>query len=353
MSGDSLALVRADGSKATPSDVFNQQGTVEWTNIAKFTVTGSVALLGRLASAGIEPLTLAVGQAVCGGLMLSPTGERRLQDSLSRLKSFSSFGDAIWFGLGVRHVIRTLVQTAQGASCVALTASLAEAHNVEVAALVLYNLAKIQNAPAELLPSFYQWKVLAQTCASVFKVSSFSLRVQTLLSMMDNSPDVYTILEACDPADLAEVLQAVALVKSGTRRSITLVGGSDCAWVIAFADWLLTLRVLLHGRNGDLLYKNFDGSNHQVQVSARYARDESTNSKTLRRIGESYVLRSGRDLITNQLNLEDEDSKGHLIWSISAKVQSTEALSITFSDETMRRVVQHGPTIYRVMTGAL
>lgn len=58
--------------------------------------------------------------------------------------------------------------------------------------------------------------------------------------------------EVCDSADLAEVLQAMAMVKSGRKRGITLVGGPDCAWVISFADWLLTLRVQLRGHNGDL-----------------------------------------------------------------------------------------------------
>ena len=102
------------------------------------------------------------------------------------------------------------MQTAQGASLVALTASFAEVHNVEVTAMVLYNLAKIQQAPAEMSPSFHQWKVLAETCASVFKTSSFSLRVQNLLRMMHEWPDMRRGPEACDPADLAEVLQAVS-----------------------------------------------------------------------------------------------------------------------------------------------
>lgn len=318
-----------------------------------FTVTASVALLGRLASAGIEPLTLAVGQAVCAGLVLGPTGERRLQESLNNLKSFSSFGDAIWFGLGVRHVVRTLVQTAQGASCVALTASLAEVHNVEVTALVLYNLVKIQQAPIELSPSFPQWKALAQTCASVFKTSSFSLRVQTLLSMMDKWPDMDENPEACAPADLAEVLQAVTMVKNGKKRSVTLVGGPDCAWVIAYADWLLALRVLLHGHNGDLLYKNFDGPNDEVQVSAQYARDGSIDSKTIRKIGESYILRSGKHLITEQLSLGARSYEMLPIPSISANVQWTQALSITFGDETVQRLLRHCPIVYSVLTSAL
>ncbi|KAI4131441.1 MAG: hypothetical protein LQ347_002980 [Umbilicaria vellea] len=357
MSGDSLALVARDGSTARQSDVFNQQGTIEWTNIANFTVTSSVALLSRLASAGLEPLTLAVGQAVCSPLSLGPIGERRLQESLNSLKSFSSFGDVIWFGLGVRHALRTLVQTAQGASCVALTASLAEVHSVDVAALVLYNLTKIQNAPVELSPSFAQWQALAKTCASVFKTSSFSLRVQTLLSMMDKEPGMAPDSEVCDSANLAEVLHAIALVKSGEKRGITLVGGADCAWVIAFADWLLTLRVQLRGHNGDLLYANFDGPDHQVQISAQYAREGSIDSKSLRKTGESYCLRSGRDIIFEQLGLHNlgftELGGGTFpSTSIIAKVQWTEALSTAFGEEVVRSMMQHGATIHSLMTRA-
>lgn len=357
MSGDSLALVGRDGSTVRQSTVFNQQGSIEWTNVANFTVTASVALFGRLASAGIEPLTVAVGQAICSGLVLGPTGERRLQESLNSLKSFSSFGDAIWFGLGVRHVLRTLVQTAQGASCVALTASLAEVHSIEVTALALYNFTKLQKAPEELSPSYAQWKALAETCASVFKTSSFSLRVQTLLSMMEKDPGMAHNSEVCDSADLAQVLHAIAMVKSGKTRSITLVGGPDCAWVIAFADWLLTLRVQLHSHNGDLLYANFDGPDHQVQVSAQYAREGSIDSKTLRKSGESYCLRSGRDMIIDQLGLynlgfHELGARTFPSTSIIAKVQWTEALSTAFGDEVVRRLMQHGATIHSLMTRA-
>ena len=353
MSGDSLPLVGGDGSTASQSDVFNQQGTIEWTNIANYTVTASVALLGRLASAGIEPLTVAVGQAICSDLVLGPTGERRLQESLNSLKSFSSFGDAIWFGLGIRHVLRTLVQTAQGASCVALTASLAEVHNVEVTALILYNLAASKKAPAKLSPSFYQWKVFAQTCASVFKTSSFSLRVQTLLSMIDEGSGIRDSPGACNPSDLAEVLDAVSMVKSGNKRSITVVGGADCAWVIAFADWLLTLRVLLHGRNGDLVYKNFDGLNHEAQVSAYYAIDQSLIGTNLRKTGESYVLRSGVSQIVQQLSLDIGELVSFSVPAMSMKVRWTEALSTSFNDEAVRRLLEHGAKINRVMTNAL
>lgn len=50
-------------------------------------------------------------------------------ESMGKLKSFSAFGDVVWFGVGVRHVLRSLVNTSQGASCVALCAALAECHS--------------------------------------------------------------------------------------------------------------------------------------------------------------------------------------------------------------------------------
>ena len=110
-------------------------------------------------------------------------------------------------------------------------------------------------------------------------------------------------------------------MKSGRKRSITLVGGPDCAWVIAFADWLLALRVLLHDRDGNLLYKNFDGPD---QISAQYTTRESFGRQTFRKTGETYVIRDSRGLLMEQLNLE---LKYVSVTALSARVQWTEALS--------------------------
>lgn len=93
---------------------------------------------------------------------VSLTGERRLQETLNSLKSFSSFGDAIWFGLGVRHVLHTLLQTAQGASCVAPTASLTQVQCRSYCSGTLQP-CETQKAPAELSLSLVQWKKLAES----------------------------------------------------------------------------------------------------------------------------------------------------------------------------------------------
>lgn len=59
-SSESVALVpRSDG--ATSPAAFSQQGTIDWTALRKMQLSASVAIVGRLAAAGIEALTVAVG----------------------------------------------------------------------------------------------------------------------------------------------------------------------------------------------------------------------------------------------------------------------------------------------------
>jgi hypothetical protein len=99
--------------------------------------SASIAVLSRLSSAGIESLTVAFGQAMCTRIPLGAHGEEFLMESLNKLKAFSSFGDLVWFGVGVRHVLRDIVQTTEGASLVALCAALSETYPTHVAALIL------------------------------------------------------------------------------------------------------------------------------------------------------------------------------------------------------------------------
>lgn len=108
---------------------FAQTGTVDWTSLSEMTFSASVGVLGRLSKAGLEPITVAIAQAMSMSLQVGVHGERKLAEAMSSLKSFSSFGDAIFFGIGVRHILRTLVQTSQGASSVAMVAALTEGHS--------------------------------------------------------------------------------------------------------------------------------------------------------------------------------------------------------------------------------
>ena len=106
-----------------------------------------------------------------------------LSDAMAGLKACSSFGDVIWFGVGVRHILRVLVQTSQGASLVALCAALSEGHNIPTSALVLHEMAKRFGSPSELTPSFAQWQALVKVCASTFCHTTLSIQINQILRL--------------------------------------------------------------------------------------------------------------------------------------------------------------------------
>jgi hypothetical protein len=179
MPNQELSLVPADSS----GQQFTTTGQVDWAGLGRMQLSASVAVLGRLSAAGVEPLTVAVGQAMCSRIPLGVHGEKVLMEAMGKLKAFSSYGDLIWFGVGVRHILRTLVQTSQGASLVALCAALAECHSTPTAALIMFEMSKVLGSPEDLRPSYDQWKALAKVCSSVLAVTTFGVRLQQLLNL--------------------------------------------------------------------------------------------------------------------------------------------------------------------------
>lgn len=101
-----------------------QQGSIDWVALSRTTVSFSVELLARYTRAGVEPLTIATGQALFAQFRLPADAQRILDLSASRLKAYSSAANALWFGIGFKHLIRTLMETEQGATLVAVSSSL-------------------------------------------------------------------------------------------------------------------------------------------------------------------------------------------------------------------------------------
>jgi len=119
-----------------------------------------------------------MAQAVCTKLPIGVHGEKQLKAAMLHLKSFSSFREVLWFGFGIRHILRTIVQSAEGASSVALAASLAEGFSIDYSANVLYDIVKALNGPAELSPSYDQWQKYVQMCSGIFATSMFGRRIE-------------------------------------------------------------------------------------------------------------------------------------------------------------------------------
>jgi hypothetical protein len=223
---DSLGLVPL---QSQAGGGFAQQGTIDWTSLGQMQFSGSVAILGRLAGAGIEPLTVAVAQTVCSRIPIGSHGEMMLTKALNSLRSFSSFGDLVYFGVGVHHVLRTLVQTSQGASSVALCAALVEGHSLSAAALIMYETTRLSGCDQELTPSFAQWETFVRVCSCVLTSSNFGLKLETLVRLRRKFEQDETDERAAGhPADIAKVILALGTITRGCVKSIELSGGVSC-----------------------------------------------------------------------------------------------------------------------------
>ena len=115
----SSALVPA-GPQGVSGPTFKQQGSFDWVAIGREMDQVPVAILGQLSSAGVDVLTVLVGQAICSKIPIGIHGEKVISHAMSRLKWCKGFGDVLWSGVGVEHILRVLVKTSEGASLVAL-----------------------------------------------------------------------------------------------------------------------------------------------------------------------------------------------------------------------------------------
>lgn len=61
---------------------FARQGTVGWVALSRMQYSASIAVLGRLAGAGVDTLTIAFAQAMCSTIPLGVHGERVLHEAM-------------------------------------------------------------------------------------------------------------------------------------------------------------------------------------------------------------------------------------------------------------------------------
>jgi hypothetical protein len=74
---------------------FTQQGSIDWVSLSKSSLSFSVEVLSRFSKAGVEMITVAIGQAIFSGFAVPPDGQQRLADAIAKLKVFSSYGNVL------------------------------------------------------------------------------------------------------------------------------------------------------------------------------------------------------------------------------------------------------------------
>jgi hypothetical protein len=321
---------------------FGQQGSLDWVALGRTQYSVSIAILGRLAKAGIDTLTVAFGQAMCLQLPIGIHGERVLTDSMSGLTAKSFAADLLWFGVGVRHILRELVQTSQGCSLIALCAALTESHSISVSALVLYEIAKECGGPQELAPSLEQWEALIRIAASVFNATTFGLRIHQIAKFgITHQGRTSTRPSTSHPSDLAKLLLSLGQIVHGNLQSVSIHGGSCCSWIAAWADFVLGLRVLVRDTDGNIVYTNYNTKETFAQVNIRFVEDESHGRMLC--VQSSHMIRSGTEFIQKCFGRQRlAHSAGSDVVFCPGRLHWDTMFSDTFGDQFMVLIKRKG-----------
>ncbi|CVL11219.1 uncharacterized protein FPRN_11037 [Fusarium proliferatum] len=297
---------------------FEQQGSIDWVQIARMSVSVPISILARVTAADVSPLTIVVGQEMSSLFRLSATGHERLIKALGELKSFSAIGDAIWFGFGIKHIVRVLAETNKGLACLTLCGCLSEIHPPKACAEILIRLASVCDAPEDLRPSPSQWINLVEACSGTLKSTTFACIAEQFMAFHQHS-----FVEECrdEAEDVARALLAVARVSSGVLSSVTLTGGRSCGWIAAIGLYFLGLEVEIRSANNASIYKSTTDDD-SIRILVIYGPAQSSNQVQVN--GTTYFINSLDSLILSYEQRFDSVMSGTFHWG--------NCLSTTFGD---------------------
>lgn len=348
MSGPSNALISAS-QQGGPN--FAQQGSVDWVSLSNSTLGFSVEILSRFSKAGVEMITVAVGQAIFSTFVVPSAGQKRVTDAVAKLKVFSSYGNVLWFGFGIKHVVRTLCETEQGATCAAICACLSVSYDLSLGSQVLKALTDEYMTPGTLTPALSQWGSLLRVCAGAIADSQFATLVEVFSRLVVGTSSDRTqrpLHTATTAKSLAGALRELSKVSNGTLRSVTFAGGVDCGWLAAVAQWLLCLRIEIFNDSGSCVYSNVTSSELYTQVIIHQHSEAAKNSPDTKIISKSYFVPPGIPLFEFlEKHRRDEDipltnifSCGRSDWNHILKDTFGGAVDILTSPEHVERLAE-------------
>ncbi|KAK3693100.1 hypothetical protein B0T22DRAFT_486878 [Podospora appendiculata] len=289
---DPFALTQAGGSTA---DQFAQQGSVDWLQLAKMTVSIPVSIITRLAAADITPMTIIVARNIASVFRIFPLGYSRITESLGRLQSYSALGDAIWFGFGIKHI------------------PLSEIFPPKACASILMELADFYGIPGELRASPKQWLNLVVVCSGIMRSTRFGLIADQFMAFY-RLPHCNNRPMEDGLRDVARALQSIALITSGVLDSVTLAGGSSCGWIAAYGYCFLGLDVEIRREGRELLYRSAaDGK--RIGSFVEYHQPSPTErSGQVEVRSRSYFIKSMDDISSQRFEADDAMTGGFAPW---------------------------------------
>ena len=256
-------------------------------------------------------------QVVLGTFQLSTKGEAHLNEALGKLRSFGSAGDLMYFGFGIKHIVRTLAESREGMTTVAICAAVAEVHSPEVSTLIIQDYTKLYaaGAPGNLVPSYRQWEALVKSCSGVLAQSPFGL-VFEFFSRFHPRLDKSKV--TCgNPKQVAQALDGLAKISSGLMKSMILEGNSECAFLAAIAQWLFDLRVVVQNTSGDIVYPSTEADADNYQLMIIFSEDMET-SRSVSRAGGAYYIRGFHE-ISMSVGDDAHYANGRVEWATALR----------------------------------
>ncbi|KAJ6442119.1 copper-sensing transcription factor [Purpureocillium lavendulum] len=227
---------------------------------------------------------------------------------MKNLASCSSIGDVIWFGFGIRHIVREVAQTAQGTILLTLCGTLGELHPPKACAAILMKLAEVCDMPGDLRPSPQQWINMVEVCSGILRPTTFGCVAGQFMAF--SGPGAGST-GADNAEDVARALHAIALISSGALDSIRLVGGRSCGWIAAFGYFFLGIHVEIRTAGGTLCYQSV-ADEDEVRVFVVY--DETTPSNRVQVNNKAYRIRTIDDYIHGWDSRYDSTMSGSVPW---------------------------------------
>ncbi|KAI9771286.1 MAG: hypothetical protein M1840_002256 [Geoglossum simile] len=234
---------------------FQQSGQVDWVSLSKSSFTFGLDVLVRLSKAELDPATIAIGLIACSRFVIKPEAQKRIYDALSNLKSFSSYGKLVWFGLGIKPIIKDLADTEHGMACVALCACMSISYDSFYVAEVLREFCKVRETPPDVIPSIHQWKALVHMCAGSVSNSKFPTLLEGLIRLVRPGTGI-SFYQPTSTRALAKAIGALTDVSNDKLANITIAGGLDCIWLAAISEWALALDVEIRVDSGCTVYRS-------------------------------------------------------------------------------------------------
>jgi hypothetical protein len=283
-----------------PPRGLQQQGSLDWIRLAEISVDLTVDTMSRLSQAGVDALTLFAAQLVFSEFNLSEFGERRVQGAVDYLQCFPSYSSILWFGFGVRSIVRKLAESTAGLACIGIIACLSEGYSTVDAARIsraLFADVTENRAPGHLTPPLNQWTRLVEACEGVLSTTNFGVTVHEIIRLNGQSNPLEIRCKS-EPSAIAKALKAVAKVSNGSLEQVRIIGGMDCAWIAAVAHWLLDISVEARNASGDIIYRPGSVQKPSTTGPQVLIQFVDPSSVGLELVSQCYVVPDGAPLFT-------------------------------------------------------